>query len=183
MPRVIALTGTPGTGKSAVAERLASPDVVIIELSDLANRTGAVVGRDEERLSDEVDLDILDQGVAQAIADVPEGATIILVGHLAHCVQCDQVVVLRTSPGLLKERLRDRGWPEAKVAENVEAEAVGVIMVESKELEPPVPVWEIDTTSDNLGVTVERFNEAVSGSNPALEAGWVDWSEEVMGWF
>jgi hypothetical protein len=39
------------------------------------------------------------------------------------------------------------------------------------------------TTSDPLGVTVDRFIEAVSGANAALEAGWVDWSEEVMGWF
>ena len=166
-----------------VAERLASKGAVTIELSDLAHRTGAVVGRDEERLSDEVDLDLLSQGVAQALADVPEGVDVILVGHLAHWVQCDQVVVLRTSPGVLKERLHDRGWPEAKVAENVEAEAVGVILVESTEIEPPVPVWEIDTTSDPLGVTVDLFSEAVSGANAALEAGWVDWSEEVMGWF
>ena len=109
--------------------------------------------------------------------------TTILVGHLAHLIPSDVVVVLRTSPKVLRGRLNDRGWPQAKVEENVEAEAVGVILVESTELEPPVPVYELDTTDEPIETTMQRLEDVIAGDGLGLEAGWVAWSQEVMDWF
>jgi adenylate kinase len=183
MTRVIALTGTPGTGKTELAEHLERNGAATVELADLARRSGAVVGRDEGRLTDEVDVDILRRAAEGLLADLPSDVLVVLVGHMAHLMPCELVIVLRTSPGVLRERLAARGWPESKVSENVEAEAVGVILVESMEIEPPVPVYEIDTTEDPVETSVDRFEGTVAGDPLGLEAGWVDWSEEVLGWF
>ncbi|GAF93622.1 unnamed protein product, partial [marine sediment metagenome] len=114
---------------------------------------------------------------------LPTIGNILLVSHLSHLMHCDTVIVLRTSPRILRQRLEARGWPESKVRENVEAEAVGVILVEAMELEPAVPVLEVDTTSEGPDHTAIRIANALDGAGDDLEAGHVDWSEEVMGWY
>ena len=183
MSRVVSLTGTPGTGKTTVAGHLAGIGWQTIELTELARREGAVVGRDETRQTDEVDVDLLSDAVAKEVRALPAVGNILLVSHLSHLMTCDQVVVLRTSPRILRQRLEERGWPESKVRENLEAEAVGVILVEAMELEPAVPVLEADTTSEGPDVTANRIANALDGGGADLEAGRVDWSEEVMEWY
>ena len=166
-----------------MAHHLAEKGWHLIDLTVLARRSGAVVGRDETRQTDEVDEELLRGAVHQELSALPEDASVLLVGHLAHLMPCDHVVVLRTSPRVLRDRLEARGWPVAKVLENVEAEAVGVILVEAMELEPSVPVLEVDTTSSTSEETARRIAVALDGGGPGLEAGRVDWSEEVMGWY
>jgi adenylate kinase len=183
MSRVVSLTGTPGTGKTSIAGHLAGIGWHTIELTELARREGAVVGRDEARQTDEVDLDLLLDAVARELGSLQTTGNILLVSHLSHLMTCDQVIVLRTSPRILRQRLEARGWPESKVRENLEAEAVGVILVEAMELEPAVPVLEADTTSEGPGVTAKRIADALDGEDVGLEAGLIDWSEEVLEWY
>jgi adenylate kinase len=182
MPRTAALTGTPGTGKSAIATILGSHGWTAIELTDLARSSGAVVGRDEERQTDEVDEDLLMTAVRKMLGEVDHPRT-LLVGHMAHLMPCDEVMVLRCSPGVLRERLEARKWPPAKVQENVEAEAVGVVLVEAMEREPPLPVYEVDTTHGAPKESARLVAATLDGAGTGMEAGWVDWSEEVMGWY
>jgi len=182
MPTTAALTGTPGTGKSAIASILEGRGWHPIELGDLAKGSGAVVGRDEERQTDEVDVDLLEDALVMEMASLGS-ERLLLVGHLSHLMPCDTVVVLRTSPAVLRGRLVSRGWPPAKVDENVEAEAVGVVLVESMEREPPVPVYEVDTSKGTPEDSARLVAATLEGAGQGMEAGWVDWSEEVMGWF
>jgi adenylate kinase len=154
----------------------------VIELSDLARSSGAVVGHDEERATDEVDLDLLELALAK-VAPGSGVERVLLVGHFAHLMTCDAVVVLRTSPAVLRRRLEERGWPPAKVQENVEAEAVGVVLVESMERDDAVPVYEVDTSRDPMEETARLVAATLEGAGEGMEAGWVDWSEEVMGWY
>jgi adenylate kinase len=180
---VVGLTGTPGTGKDTVAEAMADGGWNILDLTQLARSAGCVVGRDERRGTDEVDEGLLRDAVDAHVSTGPTGDRVLLVGHMAHLMPCDRIVVLRCSPSVLRGRLEARDWPEAKVMENLEAEAVGVILVESMEVEPPVPVFEVDTTSETPGETADRVMGVLDGDLTGMEAGWVDWSEEVMGWY
>lgn len=182
MQRTVALSGTPGTGKTAVAALLSQTGWHAIEVGDLARSSGAVVGRDDQRQTDEVDVDLLARALEAHMVAL-EAPRVLLVGHLSHLMPCEMVVVLRTSPSILRKRLVSRGWPAAKVQENVEAEAVGVVLVESMELEPPVPVYEVDTTLGPPEESARLVRATLEGAGEGMEAGWVDWSEEVLGWY
>jgi adenylate kinase len=179
----VALTGTPGTGKSTLATLMGSGGWRVQELTELARKTGAVVGRDVDRQTDEVDVDLLQDAVVEEQRDGGDDQRLLLVGHMSHLMPCEAIVVLRCSPAVLEERLRTREWPQSKVKENMEAEAVGVVLVEAMEREPPVPVYELDTTHGPPEVTAERIEAVISGAVAGMEGGWVDWSEEVMGWY
>jgi len=82
------------------------------------------------------------------------GENLVIEGHLAHHIS-DIAIVLRLSPDELELRLRERGYTEAKVQENVLAETIDVILVEA--VEWCERVYEIDTT----GRTVEEVAGAI----------------------
>jgi adenylate kinase len=172
----LSLTGTPGTGKSTVAKILASKGLKVIELGDLAKDKGLLEKLDRKRGTYEVDVKRLDK----AVGELDSEPTTILVGHLSHLVSTDIVVVLRCRPSVLASRLKARGYPDRKVAENAGAEALDVILVES--VETGREVFEVDTT----GITSEEAAEAVmsilAGEKEKYAIGNIDWSEEALDW-
>lgn len=146
----IALTGTPGTGKTSVAaalrEELGIPVVAVNALVD-----GMETDHDAERDAAMVDPERL--RAAFKSADVPENA--IVEGHLAHHLPVDVTVVLRCHPDELEERLEQKGWNERKVQENVEAEALDVILGEA--VQERDTVIEIDTTGKDSGAAARAI--------------------------
>ena len=164
--RPLALTGTPGTGKTAVARRLAR-SVRSVEVGTLALRLGA--GR---RRGDgvEVDLRRLQRAVRQrdALAEVD-----LIVGHLAHLLPVRDIVVLRCHPRELGRRLARarRGSPRERRA-NVTAEALDVILTEA--VGPGRRVWEIDTTGRSLADVARRVEERLARRGPS-RYGRIDW--------
>ena len=134
----IAITGTPGTGKSAVAValgRLLGWDV--LDLNRLADKQQLYSGNDRERGVPIVDIDKVTRAADKLSGDL------IVESHYAHDLPCDQIVVLRCNPGMLKKRLKEKGWPQKKIDENVQAEIMEVCLDEARE---HGPVLEIDTT-------------------------------------
>ncbi|MCQ5376267.1 MAG: adenylate kinase family protein [Methanomassiliicoccales archaeon] len=177
---VIAITGTPGTGKSSVAAILRSRGFEIIEISDLAKEENIVCGYDEKRDSYEVDLSKLDEVLLKKI----QRKDVFVVGHLSHLVDpdiIDMIIVLRCSPSVLGIRLRNLGWKEPKVRENMEAEACDVILIEA--LERSNEVYEIDTTSRTPEEVAVCIMEILAGEKEKYAYGNIDWSEEVLSWF
>lgn len=171
----LALTGTPGTGKSTVARILATKGMSIIELGDLAKEKGLLEEFDRDRGSYEVDVEKLDL----AIGDGYEGTT-VLVGHLSHLVTSDMIIVLRCRPSVLATRLRARNYPETKVAENAEAEALDAILVES--VETGTEVYEVDTTNITEDEAAEAVVSILAGNKEKYAIGNIDWSEEALDW-
>lgn len=183
--RVIVIAGVPGVGKStvagAIAERLGCP---VIGVSELAAKEGALLGRDDERDTDVVDLPRLREMLSEAVS-ASEG-TIIVEGHYAYDVVPGDLVshalVLRRAPWVLKEELRERGYSEEKIRENVEAELLDVPLVEAIEALGPDLVCEADTTGRTPEETVDEALGIVEGSMPCRR-GLVDWlgSPETRG--
>ncbi len=159
------ITGTPGTGKSSVAEELARRGYRIVHLSDTIDRF--VLEKDEER-----DTLVIDEE-AWISSFVPvEG---FVEGHLAHLLPCDKVIVLRCRPDELKKRLASRGYSDAKISENAEAEALDIILVESLEIHPPGHIYEVDTTSMDILECAGLIEQFIKGQIPS-SYGSIDWS-------
>ncbi len=78
---------------------------------------------------------------------------------------------------MLWARLEARGWPAAKVRENVEAEAIDVVLQESVDRGPPV--FEVDTTEADAEGAAGEVLAILRGKVDGHEPGGRDWSEEV----
>jgi adenylate kinase len=150
----VALTGTPGTGKTTVADSV-DTDLQVVHLNELVREEGLATERDEDRDSLVADLD--------AVADYLPADGVLVESHLAHHLDADQVVVLRCHPDELGERLRERGEPEATVAENADAERLDVILSEAVDRHGTDRVYEIDTTGRSVAAVVEDVAAVLAG--------------------
>ena len=168
-----ALTGTPGVGKTTVSALVTSTKV--ISVNALVEEAQAVAGFDEVRNTVEVDIDKLADAVAKLEGDA------LIEGHLSHLLDVDVAIVMRCSPTVLRNRLSSKGWSEEKIAENIEAEAVDVVLFEALEAAPVV--CEIDITHMTPAAAAEAVEEILAGESEKYPVGDVDWSQEVLGWF
>lgn len=151
----VAVTGTPGTGKTTAVDRLDTP-LRQLDLNAVIEAEALTAGTDEERGSWIADLDAVRSWLAGR-------EDVVIESHLAHLVDVDRVIVLRCRPDVLVSRLIDRGESTTKARENAEAEALDVILVESLERHGAERVYEIDTT--------DRSPDAVAGAIEAVLEG------------
>jgi adenylate kinase len=172
-PMRVALTGTPGVGKNSASSLVRS--LKVLHVNDLVEGSGAVCGYDEMRESKEIDTEVLAKAVAGIRGDV------LLEGHLSHLLDPDIAIVLRCSPSVLAVRLKSKGWTEKKIRENVEAEAIDVVLVEA--LDSAREVCEIDTTQMTSEQVAASIEEIIAGEREKYPVGHVDWSQEVFDWF
>lgn len=159
----VAVTGTPGTGKTTATDLLEedTEGIDIIHLNDVIREEGLYTSTDAERDSLVTDLD----GVADWLATHDDERTTVVESHLAHRFDADRVVVLRCHPGTLEERLRDRGESEEKVSENAEAEALDVILTEAMDRHGEENVYEIDTTDREQRAVASEIEGVIAGES------------------
>jgi adenylate kinase len=115
--------------------------------------------------------------LADHLAKLDSDETIILEGHFSHHF-ADWSIVLRLAPFILKSRLEARGYSAPKIKENLEAEALDVILVEAVEL--CARVDEIDTTGKSPPEVAELVARIIQG-RLKLPVGQVDWLDEFFG--
>ena len=151
----VALTGTPGTGKSTVASQLGD-GLEIITLEEVAIEAEIVAERDAVRNTDIIDIDAL----REATADLDD---ILIDSHLSHHLPVDLVVVLRCEPTVLEGRLRTRGMAERSIIENAQSEALDLILAEAVAHHGREAVYEIDTTEQTIDAVVEEVQAAIEG--------------------
>jgi adenylate kinase len=172
----VALTGTPGTGKTTVADLLES-GFRVVHLNDVVRAEGLTESVDEERDSLVADLDAVREWLDDYGADHGD---LLVESHLAHLFDADRVVVLRCAPDELERRLLDRGEPAAKARENAESEALDVVLSEAVERHGETNVHEVVTT-DRTPEAVAREVEAVLAGERGPSAGTVDYTDWLVG--
>ena len=164
----MAVTGTPGTGKTTATERL-DTDLDVIHLNDVIKSEGFSTDVDEERGSLVADMDAL----AEWLADRDDA---VIESHLAHNFDADRVVVLRAHPETIVERLRERGDSDSKAYENAESEALDVILSEAVNHHGTENVYEIETTDRDPDAVAADIEAVVAGDREP-SAGTVDYVE------
>ncbi|MFI5418903.1 MAG: adenylate kinase family protein [Candidatus Lutacidiplasmatales archaeon] len=162
----VALTGTPGTGKSSVADALPRR-IRREEVAEAALRLGA--GHRNGRAV-HVDLDALAKRLKR---EGGLGGPQVLVGHLAHLLPVRHVVLLRCDPRVVERRLaRARRGTRVSRRENASAEATDAILFEA--LERAQVVYEIDTTRRSPGSVAREVTRWMEGAREP-RFGTVDW--------
>lgn len=178
----LAVTGTPGTGKSEVCGRLAGKGFEIIDLkSFLIERY--LISKETSIPPYPVDPEevakLFEREARLRKMKVSKEWTII-DSHLSHMLPVDAVVLLRCDPKQLEERLAERGYSEEKARENVEAEMIDVIGIEV--IDRRLPAVEIDTTNrsgEEVSVLIERYLERFPESGELRSPCSVDWLEKM----
>ena len=152
----VAVTGTPGTGKTAATDQL-DTELSVVHLNDVIRSEGLTVGHDDERDSAIADVD--------AVAEWLDGRDdVVFESHLAHQFDADRVVVLRCHPEEIERRLRSREKSPASVAENAESEALDIVLGEAVENHGQDRIYEIDTTGLTPAEVTSAIEAVIEGS-------------------
>ncbi len=176
---VIAVTGTPGTGKTTFSRALCRHlSAELFDLNQFIDSTGIY------RLDDEgtkvVDIRKMRSGFRKTIRDLQ--GHVIVDGLLSHFLPSDvitHVVVLRAHPRVLEKRLKRRGFEGKKLEDNLEAEALDVVLWEAVENHGVLKVYEIDTTKASVERCARDFMSAMVGKKD-LRPGKISWLEEYF---
>ncbi len=176
---VIAVSGTPGTGKSIFARALAKKlNAQMIDLNALIRRKKIYrLDVDGTKIAD---LQKMRREFVRTIR--ASRGPVVVEGLLAHLLPkryLTHVIILRTKPKVLERRLRTRKYSKVKIRDNVESEALSIILWESVQAHGMGKVYEIDMTKLRSDAAVKLFSDALDGK-VSLRPGKVDWLEEVF---
>ena len=170
----IAITGTPGTGKTSIASVLRGRGYDVLDMTGYIRDHGLREGYDADRDTYDVDVERLNDSLL-------EYDDIIFEGHLAHFMDVDLVIVLRCHPEVLETRLRARGYGPEKVTENIQAEVLDVILFEA--VESGAPTFCVDTSYDDVEHTVDEIEDVMKGKTIGHMPEDISWAEEMDKWF
>jgi len=154
----IFITGTPCTGKTTIASKLNGH---LIKINDLARSHDFILGVDEDKGYQIIDIDKLSKHIYHLIQNSDE--TLIFEGHVSHlCDGADKVIVLRVRPEILEKRLMKRNYSDDKIRENLEAEALGVCSAEAYDKYTD-KVYEVDVSDLSIEKAVNLVENIIDG--------------------
>lgn len=149
----VALSGTPGTGKTTISRLLQSEGFDVLSLEKIAEKYNCLGELDTSDDSKPIDIELLISILSNAWDIMPENITII-DGHLSHFLPCDHTIILRCKPDILEDRLAKRGYSNKKIQGNVEWELIGSAWNDNEDRDG----WlELDTTELTANEVKERI--------------------------
>jgi adenylate kinase len=174
--KTIIVTGTPGTGKTTFAKKLAKEIAAdYVALTQLVSERKLYTGFDRERESRVVNLPrahanlnrLLLQTRRPTIVDthMPEGTVPKDLVKL--------VFVLRCHPRILEERLRKKKWMRGKIQENVLAEILDVCFINAVKWFGLSRVVQLDTSHNSINRCVAAAKRTLI--QPARRRIKIDW--------
>lgn len=175
--KIILVTGTPGVGKTTVAQRLASKlDALCVGITELVKKENLTTGMDEDRTTLIADTKKVEKRV-QKIVDETKKETIIIEGHYAADVkpkETNTVFVLRRAPTELENVLEKRGYTEKKLFENLAAEILDVCLYDAISVCGADKVCEVNVTNRSVDDVVEEIIQVLEKKRECI-VGTVDW--------
>ncbi|AEH07481.1 adenylate kinase family protein [Methanothermococcus okinawensis] len=175
----IAITGTPGVGKSTVSKLLVKKlnntekfgNFEYIDITDAVKEHKLYSEKDEKMDSYVVDFQKLGNYINEIVKSKSEN--LVIDGHVSHLLDVDYIVVLRCNPEIVSNRLKDRNYCKDKVKENVAAEILDVCLIGALDNSNCKYVYELDTTYKNVSSIVGEIVDAIT--HKKTKYGIVNW--------
>lgn len=175
MSNIIFISGTPCTGKTTVSELLSDKlNCKLVKINDLAICDNLVLGIDKDKGYKIIDIDALNDSLSDIISS---SDNLIVEGHLSHlCYGADKLIILRCRPEILEKRLALRDYSDAKIHENLEAEALGVCSAEALEIYEN-NIYELDVSDLTPDEIVYILIDLINGEKQLSfgEIDFMDW--------
>lgn len=177
MTQALAISGTPGSGKTAVGALLAERlDVEVLELSQLVEREKMYSNQDVARATLIANVEILEKYLATLLSQAKR--IHLVLGHYADIVPdafLKSLVVLRCHPKILTERLRERQWSTTKILENIQAEILGECTSQALLRHPPEKIFEVDVSHKSKEAAADCIEMIFSGKGTEYKLGRISW--------
>jgi adenylate kinase len=179
--KIIIVTGTPGVGKSTVSTNLSIKLAARhLDISEIAEEFNVIDRFDTERNSAIVNLEGLSNVLIEKIKS--SSADVIIDGHLAPHIIPDHLVtvaiILRRNPQQVEEELKNRGYSDKKVKENVRCEILDVCLFECVNKYGREKCHEMDITNEKLDFIIDQLEKVIKDLSPK-RVGIIDWLEWV----
>lgn len=147
-----------------------------IDLTTYTKNMDLIQEIDEERSTLVVNLPGIKQQIYEEIKNIMR--PLIIDGHFSQDVisprHVNKIFVLRRAPWLLKTELRNRGYSDSKIWENVESEIVGICLSETVKIFDEGQICEINTSYKNSEKITQLIMDILEGKAPCI-TGLVDW--------
>ncbi len=148
----VAVTGTPGAGKSTFAKEASDAiKIPLIEINSILESYQLFSKIDDDGAKVAM-IKPLTKKIKELAEENLKNGAVLIVGHLA-CeldIKYDIAIIVRCSLESLEERLSERGYEEGKLKENLMAEALDYCGVAAQERSDEV--LEVDNSSDRKEV-------------------------------
>lgn len=175
--RCIGISGTPGTGKTIIAKELSSIlHIPFIDLSNFVLENRLYLYYDEVRESYVVDEDRVRDKIT---AMYRNSGAMIIASHYIEILPkelFELIIVLRRNPFELINILKQRGWPDSKIAENIEAELLSMCTLNVLEEFGEEIVVEIDITNKSINEIVDEIANILYGTKSLTHGLRIDWA-------
>lgn len=137
--KVILLSGSVGTGKTALAKKIAKKhSYKYIDLNNIMVKNRLYSGYDRKLKTYLVDIKKSNKLMISLIKEAKKNNEkgIVIDSHLSHYLPskyADVCIITKTSLKNLKKRLQKRRYADNKIKENLEAEILDVCLIEALE--------------------------------------------------
>ena len=133
--KAVIVTGTPGTGKTTLARRLAQlHSWRYVDVNDIIKECGLSEGYDRRRKCRIVDEKKLAKVLEKMIAHSTQ--RLVIDSHLIHALNPKAVrlcIVTKCAIPVLERRLRKKHYGKAKIEENIAAENMDICLHEAED--------------------------------------------------
>ncbi len=177
---VIGISGTPGTGKTFITSILKEKlSAFSINLTEIALKNDFITKADNERHTKVANFEKLIPFIEKSIKS--HSGNLIIEGHYADIIPdplLSFLIILRTKPQILEQRLIEKGFPPQKVLENVQSEILGSCTSSALERHDKEKIYEIDTSLNPPKTIIKKIQSLVE-TQPPSNVGQINWMQEL----